>query len=162
MEAESEDLGYLRNCGFENNRLGTSVARKSASSLQSHATRAVTENESKTVLKDTAKSYLTSEKSIIRIELDQNLTNYDPSLDLSLQEDVSIEAVLKGGVINKILGYHRPISFQLTASGEENEYSDTRYNSEEPNPDIEFVQQISEGVLYEISQMENLKDLCFT
>lgn len=28
MEAESENLGNLRDCGFENNRLGTSVAKK--------------------------------------------------------------------------------------------------------------------------------------
>ena len=45
------------------------------------------------------------------IELTSDLTHYDPSLDLALQEDVSIEAVLKGGVINKILGYHRAVSY---------------------------------------------------
>lgn len=69
--------------------------------------KAITDKESQTTRKDKTINSTSGHLLLQKIELTADLTNYDPSLDLSLQENLSVETVLKGGIINKILGYHR-------------------------------------------------------
>ena len=67
MEAESENLGNLRSCGFENNRLGTSVARKSALPIiglgySSQSTKSTADIESNIALNTTIADCMSTDK----------------------------------------------------------------------------------------------------